>query len=77
MTSPKKRNTRKQLQSDTRRVVVRGVRHDPPNLHKLAKLIVSLAETLGDENHEYGSSTPQTPTSLVEEKPPITRSEAA
>jgi hypothetical protein len=59
MASPRKRSQRKPPRSGGKRLVVRGVRHDPPDLHKLAKVIASLGETLADENHEHGSSTPQ------------------
>jgi hypothetical protein len=77
MTSQQKRNKRKQSQSDTRRVVIRGIRHDPPDLHKLAKVIVSLAETPDNENFERGSSVPQKLTQSTVKKLSATRPEAA
>lgn len=77
MTSQKKRKTRKQ--SNSLRFTIRGIRHDPPDLHKLAKVIVSLmaVETLGDESREHGFSPSQAPTPSTKEKYSETRPEAA
>jgi hypothetical protein len=77
MAPPRKRNKRNPPHPDSRRLVVRGIRHDPPDLHKLAKVIVSLAETLADENHEHGCSAPRESRKLPEENPPSTHPEAA
>jgi hypothetical protein len=77
MALPRKRNKRNPPYPDSRRLVVRGIRHDPPDLHKLAKVIVSLAETLADENHEHGCSTARESQKLPEENPRSTHPEAA
>jgi hypothetical protein len=41
----RKRRQEKRHPSNTRGVAIRGIRHDPPDIRKLAKVIVSLATT--------------------------------
>lgn len=69
MAPPRKRNKRNPPRPDDQRLVVRGIRHDPPDLYKLAKVIVSLAVTLADENHGHGSSLPRESQQLPKENP--------
>lgn len=48
-TPPSRRKTR----SSGRNLVVRGVRRDPPDVHKLAQVVASLAEDMvEDDAHE-------------------------
>lgn len=42
MTSKPNRKTKRRYQKD-RRITVRGVRHDPPDIRKLSRALISLA----------------------------------
>lgn len=55
--SPRPR--RKRPESAGRRVVIRGIRHDPPDPHTLAKVIASIAETLVGDKHDRAPSVSQ------------------
>jgi hypothetical protein len=44
MASSKKRNNRsRRLPREERRITVRGIRRDPPDVHKLSKALIGLA----------------------------------
>lgn len=71
MTPQKKRSQRQRGQPDTRGFTLRGIRHDPPDIHKLAKVIISLVATApqDEDAHEHDSSATQESIISTEEQP--------
>lgn len=45
MTTRRKRERRKVGRPELRNIIVHGVRHDPPDLRKLTKVLLSLASS--------------------------------
>jgi hypothetical protein len=78
MTPQKKRSQGNRLPSDSRSFTIRGIRHDPPDIHKLAKVIISLVvtEIQDEEAPEHGSPTTRESIISTEEQQ-ITHPEAA
>lgn len=56
MAKPKKRQHKPR--THVSKIRIHGVRHDPPDAHKIAKVLVEIARSLdGDLDHDPGSPT--------------------
>lgn len=78
MTPQRKRRQRKRHPANSGGVAIRGIRHDPPDIRKLAKVIVSLATTArqdedAPENDSFGTQE----SNVASEEQQIDHSEAA
>ena len=56
MTPQRKRRQRNRRPANIRSVAIRGIRHDPPDIRKLAKVIVSLATARQNEGAPHDDS---------------------